>query len=162
MKRPPVTISLGKSTQFAAKDTTPGHQMSSLEDIHALIKDEALNQHHEKRSPFSNESLDLVQMDEEMMPKNSQSPESPPGFKLKRSASPIFTNAYDATGERQANHGGKQRYASAVNTSAHQIQNRFSTNSIFNTSGLNQSTQFIPQVVSQTDPTTLQQQLTKE
>lgn len=77
MKRPPVTISLGKSTQFAAKDTTPGLQMSSLEDIHALIKDEALNQHHEKRSPFSNESLDLVQMDEEMMPKNSQSPESP-------------------------------------------------------------------------------------
>lgn len=58
-------------------------------------------------------------MEEELLPKDSHSPESPPGFKLKRSASPIFTNAYDATGERQANLGGKQRYSSAVNTSGH-------------------------------------------
>ncbi|MFO0117993.1 MAG: hypothetical protein ACK521_10420 [bacterium] len=90
-----------------------------MEDIHAFIKDEALNLLKANKSPISNESLDLVQMDEEMMPKNSQSPECPPGFKLQRSASPILANAYDAIGERQHNLGGKSRYASAVNTSAH-------------------------------------------
>jgi hypothetical protein len=90
-----------------------------MEDIHAFIKDETLNLLKANKSPISNESLDLVQMDEEMMPKNSQSPECPPGFKLQRSASPILANAYDAIGERQHNLGGKSRYASAVNTSAH-------------------------------------------
>lgn len=42
-----------------------------MEDIHAFIKDEALNLLKANKSPISNESLDLVQMDEEMMPKNS-------------------------------------------------------------------------------------------
>jgi hypothetical protein len=42
-----------------------------MEDIHDLIKDEGLSNLKANKSPISNESLDLVQMDEEIMPKNS-------------------------------------------------------------------------------------------
>jgi hypothetical protein len=66
-------------------------------------------------------------------------------------------NVYDATGDLTV----KQRYASAVNTSNH-LANRFSTNSLFNTSGfgggqgaLNSSSNFINIATTTTDPTAL-------
>lgn len=96
-----------------------------------------------------------------------KSPESPRPFTIKRSASPIIKqSAYHAPeDERPAQLGVKQRYASAVNSSAHQI-GRFSTSSIFNTSGhggLQTSANFAPQSLAQiADPSTLQSQLTKE
>lgn len=158
-----VTISLAKPAA-PKKDLKVREQVQLNEHFKALIKEEAETARHYK-SQQSNDSLDLVQMEDDIEPKKSLSPERADGFQLRRSASPIL-NAYDAPAKDL---DIKQRYSSAVNTS-HQIAGRFSTNSLFNTSGLggqgalNASTTFISPSLAPnlTDPAALQQALSKE
>jgi hypothetical protein len=108
-----------------------------MDDFKDLIKDERIERLKTSKSP---DSPDLVHMDDDLKPQRTQSPESPPGFKLHRSNSPIFANTYNAVGGEHHNSNSavaKQRYSSSGAMHNLNLQpNRFSCNSIFNTSGL--------------------------
>jgi hypothetical protein len=65
-------------------------QNSSLDEIHDMMT-HRLDKLPTTARDRQNDSLDLVQVEEEIMPKRSDSPESPVGFNLQRSQSPIFS-----------------------------------------------------------------------